>query len=208
LIILNLAIFGSGNGSNCKAIFKAIQEKKLAAEIKLIISDQENAGILQFAREHQIPGYWISSQCYPTKDLFYERLIDTLQKHHTDLIVLAGYLKKIGVPLISKFQNRIINIHPALLPSFGGKGMYGLRVHQSVIDSGVKVTGITVHLVDDQYDHGAIVLQRTTEVCDDDSPESLSAKVLKLEHEYYYQAIRRLTENKYEIRDRKIIFKN
>ncbi len=201
---MNLAVLGSGNGSNCKAIFKAIQEKKLTAEIKLIISDKENAGILQFAHEQRIPGYWICSQQFPDKEQFDIKMIDVLREHHIDLIVLAGYLKKIGTPLIQMFQNKIINIHPALLPAFGGKGMYGLRVHQAVIDSGVKVTGVTVHLVDDHYDHGAIVLQRSVEVSDDDTPESLSSKVLKLEHEYYYQAIIRFTEKNVKEKNRKV----
>lgn len=205
---LNLAVFGSGNGSNCKAIVKAVDEKKLAAEVRLVISDQENAGILTFARERGIPSRWISREQYQTKDLFYSELTALLRYHQVGFIVLAGYLRKIGKPLIDMYPDKIINIHPALLPAFGGKGMYGIRVHQAVIDAGVKVTGITVHLVDEHYDHGPIVLQRAINVDEQDTPETLAEKVLKLEHSYYPEAIRYFAENRCAVLNRKVCIKH
>ncbi len=205
LVILNLAVFGSGNGSNCKAIHKAIREKKLNAVIRVIISDQEHAGILDFGRSQDIPSFRINSGQFASKEGFYDKLTGILREHQTEFIVLAGYLKKIGTPLITMFPDKIINIHPALLPSFGGKGMYGLKVHQAVIDAGVKVTGITVHLVDGQYDHGPIVLQRTLEVTPDDTPETLSAKVLTLEHEHYHRAIGYFADSRCKVAGRKVI---
>jgi phosphoribosylglycinamide formyltransferase 1 len=202
---LRLAVLGSGFGSNCRAIYNAIQEGKLTAEIRVIISDHSDSGILEFAKARQIPAFSISHDQFHTKNEFHLSLLNAIQAYDTELIVLAGYLKKIGTPLIQNFPNKIINIHPALLPAFGGKGMYGKRVHQAVIDSGVKVSGITVHLVDEQYDQGPIVLQRTADVLDSDTPESLSAKILKLEHEWYFQAIQWMADSRCVIKGKKVI---
>lgn len=205
---MNIAVFGSGNGSNCKAIYKAIHDKKLNAVIRVIISDQEQAGILDFGRSQDIPSFRINSGQFATKEVFYAKLTGILRDQQTEFIVLAGYMKKIGTPLINMFPDKIINIHPALLPSFGGKGMYGLNVHRAVIDAGVKVTGITVHLVDEHYDHGPIVLQRTIDVSSDDTPESLSSKVLALEHEHYHRAVGYFADNRCTIAGRKVIIHN
>lgn len=205
---VNLAVFGSGNGSNCRAILQAIRDKRLSATVTVIVSDRNDAGILKIASENDIPGYWICKEQYEHKNQFFDNLFRVLKQHKVDMIILAGYLRKIGPPLLEAYPERILNIHPALLPAFGGKGMYGLRVHRAVIESGVKVTGITVHIVDGEYDHGPIVLQKTLEVCDDDTPETLSEKVLQLEHRYYAQAIQYFAEGRCHVHQRRVIIRS
>jgi len=122
-----------------------------------------------------------------------------LYRHQIDFIALAGYLKKLPAAIVREFRNRIVNIHPALLPSFGGKGMYGIHVHEAVLKAGVKVTGVTVHLVDEEYDHGPIVLQRAVEVHDDDTPETLAQRVLQVEHELYPEALQLFAEGRIRV---------
>ena len=202
---LRLALFASGNGSNCRAIYEAIEKGNLHASIGLVLSNNAESGILTWAKEKKLPWIHLSSEQFDDKKKFHDTLIETLKQHQIELIVLAGYMKKIGLPLIEAFPNKILNIHPALLPAFGGKGMYGEHVHQAVIDYGAKITGITVHLVDPEYDHGAIVMQKTLEVLPTDTPHSLAEKVLALEHQSYYKAIQLFAENRITIRDRKVL---
>jgi phosphoribosylglycinamide formyltransferase-1 len=205
--MLHLGIFASGNGSNARAIAQAIENGKLNAKIALIVSNHSEAGVLEFARQKSIPHAHIASENYDHKDEFNRHIIDVLSRHGVALIVLAGYMKKIGLPLIQAYPDRILNIHPALLPAFGGKGMYGHHVHEAVLAYGAKITGVTVHLVDPEYDHGPIVMQKAIEVSNDDTPETLARRVLALEHETYYQAIRLFAENRIQIIERKVIVK-
>lgn len=201
---LQIAVFASGYGSNCRAIYDAIVNKKLNAGIRLVVSNNSDAGVLSWAKEKHLPFVHISSEQFGDKKQFHDTLLKTLANHNIQLIVLAGYMKKIGMPLIEAFPNRILNIHPALLPAFGGKGMYGEHVHKAVIDYGAKVTGITIHLVDAEYDHGAIVMQKTLEVLHQDTPQTLAERVLELEHQTYYQAVQLFAENRIEVRGRKV----
>jgi phosphoribosylglycinamide formyltransferase-1 len=193
--MLRIAALGSGRGSNFKAILSAIQEKKIpAARICLVISNNSSAGILEIARASSLPAIHLSQKQYPSEELFVEALLTLLRKHQISLIVLAGYMKRIHPRVISTYRNRILNIHPALLPKFGGKGMYGHHVHEAVIRAGEKVSGATVHFVDEVYDHGPVVLQRSIPVEPEDTPETLAAKVLKIEHQLYPEAIRLIAE--------------
>ena len=201
---LQIAVFASGQGSNCRAIYDAITDGKLNAALGLVVSNNAEAGVLTWAKEKKLAAVHIASEQFEDKNKFYDSLIGTLTKHRIQLIVLAGYMKKIGLPLIEAYPNRILNIHPALLPAFGGKGMFGEHVHKAVIDYGAKITGVTVHLVDPEYDHGAIVMQRSIDVMDHDTPQSLAERVLALEHQTYYLAIQLFAENKVEIRGRKV----
>jgi formyltetrahydrofolate-dependent phosphoribosylglycinamide formyltransferase len=203
--MLNLGIFASGNGSNCQAIARAIDNGNLNASIRLIVSNQSDAGVLEFSRKKSIPHAHIASEQFEDKSEFYRHLIDVLSQHHVELIVLAGYMKKIGRPLIEAYPNKILNIHPALLPAFGGKGMFGHHVHEAVLAYGAKTTGVTVHLVDPEYDHGPIVMQKSIDVKPEDTPETLARRVLALEHETYYRAIQLFAENRIQIIGRKII---
>jgi formyltetrahydrofolate-dependent phosphoribosylglycinamide formyltransferase len=197
---LNLAVLASGGGTNLQAIIDSIEAGKLDAQIKAVISNNSKSGALERARNHNITDIHLSHKQFATPEEFNQKLLSILKENETDLVVLAGYMKMISPTVIREYRNRIINIHPALLPSFGGKGMYGIHVHEAVIESGVKVTGVTVHLVDEIYDHGAIVMQKTVPVLDDDTPESLAERVLKVEHQAYSEAIQLFAEDRIEIR--------
>lgn len=191
----NIAVFASGKGSNFKAIVDAIKRGSIRnAQIVAVISNNADAGALAIGREYGIPALHISRTQFASNETFNMAILETLTTRQTILIVLAGYMKKIDPIIIENFKDRIINIHPALLPSFGGKGMYGMRVHEAVIASKATVSGVTVHVVDEEYDHGRIVLQKTVAVDPHDTPETLAAKVLKLEHEIYPQAIQLIAE--------------
>jgi len=131
-------------------------------------------------------------------------LAEIMQERDIGLICLAGYMRLVTPALIRRFPNRIMNIHPALLPAFGGKGMYGHRVHEAVIESGVRYTGVTVHFVDDQYDHGPIILQKVVDVLPDDTPDSLAARVLKEEHKLYARAVRLFADDRLRVEGRRV----
>ncbi|MBL7994106.1 phosphoribosylglycinamide formyltransferase [bacterium] len=201
---IKIAVFASGHGSNCRALYEAIISGKLNAEIGLIVSNNPDAGVLTWAKEKELAHIHISSEQFDDKLQFHHALLRHLALHHIQMIVLAGYMKKIGLPLIEAYPNKILNIHPALLPSFGGKGMYGEHVHKAIIDYGAKITGVTVHLVDPEYDHGAIVMQKALEVSENDTPQTLAQRVLALEHQTYYRALQLFAENKVIIKDRKV----
>jgi len=198
---LNLVVLCSGGGTNLQAIIDNIEAGKLNAQIKAVISNNSKAGALERARNHNIPAIHLSHKQFAIPEEFDEKLLSILKENETDFVVLAGYMKMLSPTVIRAYRNRILNIHPALLPSFGGNGMYGIHVHEAVINSGVKVTGVTVHIVDEVYDHGAIVIQKTVPVLDDDTPESLAERVLKVEHEAYSEALQLFAEDKIEIRD-------
>jgi phosphoribosylglycinamide formyltransferase 1 len=205
---MNIAVFASGRGSNLMAILKAIEEGKLKARVVVVISNNSSAGALEIARSKGIDALHISRRQFSSDSEYADKILSELRKRNVELVVLAGYMKKIPAEVVSEYRNRILNIHPALLPSFGGQGMYGINVHKAVIESGVKITGVTVHIVDEEYDHGPIVLQRAVEVKDDDTPETLAERVLKVEHEVYPEAIRLFVEGKVNVFGRKVIIKN
>ncbi len=195
--MLNIAVFGSGRGSNFQAILNAIQDGAIRnARIQLVISNNSEAGILRTAERSSIPALHISQRRFKTEEEFVAKILDELRNHEINFIVLAGYMRRLPPSLINRFRNRIINIHPALLPKHGGPGMYGMHVHEAVIAAGERVSGATVHVVDEEYDHGAIVLQRELDVMPGETPESLAARVLELEHHLYPEAIRLFTEGK------------
>ncbi|CUS98211.1 phosphoribosylglycinamide formyltransferase [Candidatus Kryptobacter tengchongensis] len=205
---MNIAVFASGRGSNLMAIINAIKEGRLNAKVALVISNNSNAGALEIARANGIDALHISRKQFASDEEYIQKLLHELKTRNIELIVLAGYMKKIPPEIVREYQNRILNIHPALLPAFGGPGMYGINVHKAVIDYGVKVTGVTVHIVDEEYDHGPIVMQRVVEVRDDDTPESLAERVLKVEHEIYPQAIELFVEGRVVISGRKVFIKD
>ena len=196
---MNIAVFASGRGSNFNAILHAIHEGTLPARVVLLISNKSDAGALEYARANGIPAVHLSTQQFPSEDAYVDRLLALLREHGADFIALAGYLKKIPARVIVQFRNRIVNIHPALLPKFGGPGMYGIHVHKAVLAAGETTTGATVHVVDEEYDRGAIVLQRTVNVLPDDTPETLAARVLTIEHQLYPEALKAFAEGRVEI---------
>ncbi len=178
----NIAIFASGSGSNAENIIRHFNGGHIAS-VKLIVCNKENAQVLERARNLGVP-----SVVMPKDELTSgnpQKLLSLLKENSIDVIVLAGYLLKIPEPLTSSFKERIINIHPALLPKFGGKGMYGMNVHRAVIEAGEKESGITVHLVDAVYDNGKILFQAVCPVIPTDTPESLADKIHALEKEHF-----------------------
>lgn len=204
---LKLGVLASGRGSNFEAILKNIKAGKLDATVRIVISNKSSAGVLEIARKNNIPAIRLSIKQFPDQQKFDAQLLKILSDHDVNFIALAGYLKMISPKVVRAYRNRILNIHPALLPSFGGKGYYGLRVHEAVLEYGCKVSGVTIHIVDEKYDAGPPVLQRCVPVLDDDTPESLAARVLKVEHQIYSEALQLFAENRVEVKGRRVVIK-
>ncbi len=200
--MLNIAAFASGKGSNLKAILDAIGCGHIHnARIVLVISNNSDSGALAVGREYGVPALHMSRKNYETDESYAAAIQKVLSDHNVNFIVLAGYMKKIDPVIVRAYKHRILNIHPALLPGFGGQGMYGLRVHEAVLAAKQKQSGATVHLVDEEYDRGPIILQKHVDVAEDDTPESLAAKVLEIEHQIYPEAIRLFAEGNIRIDD-------
>ena len=205
---LRIGVLASGKGSNFGAILSNIKSGNLDASIQVVISNKATAGVLEIARQNGIPDIFVSKKEYPEQEKFDERLLSVLMNYDVNFVVLAGYLKMLSPFIVRKFKNKILNIHPALLPSFGGKGMYGIHVHQAVLEYGCKVSGVTVHLVDEEYDTGPPVLQRCVAVENDDTPETLAQRVLKVEHKIYTEALQLFTQDRIEIKGRMVKIKS
>ena len=179
-----IVIFASGGGSNAQKIMEHFKEH-LAIEIGLIISNNENAGVFKYAKNFQVPSILLSK--FQIKNP--SEIIELLNENNIDIIILAGYLKKIPNELIKAFPNKILNIHPALLPKYGGKGLYGLNVHKAVKANEDLISGPTIHLVNEEYDKGQILFQKEDQLLNTDLPEEIAAKVLKVEHAEYAKVI-------------------
>lgn len=197
---LRIAVLGSGKGSNCQSLIDAIAAGTLNARIVCVLSDVENAYILERARTHGIPAQFISADPYKTKlDGEAEaRYVRTLQEHATDVVVLAGFMRILKPGLLAAFPHRILNIHPSLLPSFPG-----LEAWKQALEYGVKVTGCTVHFVDHGTDTGPVIVQRSVPVLDTDTPETLHARIQIEEHLAYPEALRWMAQNRVRIEGRK-----
>jgi phosphoribosylglycinamide formyltransferase-1 len=178
-----LVIFASGAGSNAQKIIDYFKEKT-TAEIVLIVSNNPKAGVIEIAAKENIPVLIIEKNQF--KESGY---LEKIKKSNPDLIILAGFLWKIPQVLIQSFPHKIINIHPALLPAYGGKGMYGNAVHMAVVTAGEKESGITIHFVDEKYDHGETIFQAKCSLSEDENAETLAEKIHHLEHEFYSQTI-------------------
>ena len=161
-----------------------------------MVTNNAEAGAIDKAKAYNISFIYLNSKDFEKKGDFSEALLNVLEQHKTDLIALAGYLRKIPEKIIEKYRKKIINIHPALLPAFGGKGYYGAKVHQAVLDAGCKMSGVTVHYVYSEYDEGAIIAQRCVPVLDGDDAESLGKRILAAEHELYPEVITQLVQGK------------
>ncbi len=182
-----LAIFASGGGSNAKCIIKYFDNNQ-DISVDCIVCNNPNAGVIKIAQEHQIPVILISRKSF-TKS---QQLLHQLQYRKIDWIVLAGFLWLIPEYLIDAYPNKMINIHPALLPKYGGKGMYGMNVHRAVKAAGESESGMSIHYVNKKYDEGKLIFQARTDLLPEDSPEAIAAKVLNLEHRHYPQVIESL----------------
>jgi formyltetrahydrofolate-dependent phosphoribosylglycinamide formyltransferase len=187
-----IAAYISGSGSNLKAVIENSLKGVINSKVHLVIANKEASG-LKFPSSLGIETAVVSREGQPRSE-FIKKQLDLLDKHDIDLIILAGFLKKLPDEIVRKFSGRILNIHPALLPKFGGKGMHGMTVHEAVIKSGEKNSGPTVHFVDEKYDNGEILVQRKIELEENETPESLQKKVLNIEHEIYTEAIKIMEE--------------
>ena len=201
---LRCAVFASGNGSNFQALLDRRQKGDLHVEFALFIGNNSGAGAFERARRHGVPAFHLAPTHFASEEAYADALLSKLREHKVDLIVLAGYMKKLPLALVQAFRYRIVNIHPALLPAFGGKGMYGSHVHEAVIAYGAKITGVTVHFVDEEYDHGPIILQAALDVLDSDDPHSLAERVLTIEHASYWRAIEAIAQGKIKIDGRRV----
>ena len=204
--IMRVGVFASGRGSDFLSLVEASENEDLGWKVVLLITNNPQAVALEKARAHAVPGVYLNRKDFIRRDDFIDSLLTALEKHRVDFIALAGYLRKMPSEIIRKYSGRIVNIHPALLPDFGGKGMYGMRVHQAVLDAGRKVTGVTVHLVNEDYDQGAIVAQCEAPVLEGDDAETLASRVLEAEHKFYPQIITWFAQGKVKIIENMAVF--
>ena len=207
--MLKMAVLVSGGGTNLQAIIDSIESGKITnAEISVVISNNKNAYALERAKKHGIDAKCISPKTFANRQLFNEALLAEIQSYNVDLVVLAGCLVVIPEIMVKAYPNKIINIHPALIPSFCGTGYYGLKVHEGVLERGVKVTGATVHFVDEGTDTGPIILQKAVEVCQGDTPEVLQRRVMEqAEWEIMPRAIDLIANDKICVVDGRVVFK-
>ncbi len=196
---MNIAVFASGRGTNLQAIIKAIKKGKIKANLALVLSDNKNAYALKRAKRAGIKTIFIDPTQFKGREDFDREVLKYLEQEKIDLIVLAGFMRIISPALINRYPNKILNIHPALLPSF--KGTHAIK---DAFLYGAKISGVTVHFVDEKMDHGPIILQGEVKIKDSDTEETLEAKIHKLEHKLYPEAIRLFVEGKLKLDGRKI----
>ena len=189
---MNLGILASHRGTNFQAIIDACNEGILNAKITVAISNNSNALALGRAKEAGIPAFHLSGNNHPDSNELDSAILETLTSHDVDLVVLVGYLKKLGTRTLAHFDHRIVNIHPALLPSYGGKGMFGTKIHQAVLDNKENETGITMHYVDGEYDTGDIIAQVRVPVSESDTVSTLEKKILQHEHQFLIATLNQL----------------
>jgi len=195
---VKLAVFISGGGSNLQSLIDASKAGRLSADIVLVVSNKAGAYGLERAKNEGIDTFVYNPKKYQSKEEAHRDLMEMLEEYEVEYIALAGYLKLLPKPVVKRFHGRITNIHPALLPRYGGKGMYGHFVHEAVIEAGDKESGATIHLVDEIYDNGRILLQGKVPVFPDDTPDTLAARVLEMEHKIYPEALENLIRGKYD----------
>lgn len=191
---VKVAVLISGSGTNLQSLIDSCADENFPTEIALVISSKKKAFGLERARNHSIPAVVLRKKDFGTEQQYADKMLKTLKEHHIEIVCLAGYLKLIPSSIVRCFENRILNIHPALLPKFGGAGMYGMRVHEAVIAAGESESGPTVHIVNEVYDHGRVFMQRKVPVLPDDTPEVLQKRVLAVEHELYPEALEKLAK--------------
>ncbi len=193
--MFKIGVMASGGGSNFKAIIDRIGNGDLEAQCKFLITNNAGCGAAAHAEEYGIPVYHISGKTHPDTAAYETALMDVLNRYDVDLLVLAGYMKALPNCVISRMSDRILNIHPSLLPKYGGKGYWGIHVHEAVIAAHEKESGATVHLVSEEIDKGRILSQVKVPVMEDDTPEVLAARVLEQEHNLYWRAIKEYAAN-------------
>lgn len=189
---MNLGFLASHNGSNMQAVIDACRAGRLAASPVVVISNNADSGALERARNENIPCFHLSGRTHPDPEDLDREIVDVLLEHNVNLVILAGYMKKVGPVTLATFPGQILNIHPGLLPKHGGQGMYGRRVHEAVLAAGARATGATVHVVDAIYDNGPVLAQKKVRVKKTDTADTLARRVLAVEHEIYVETIDRI----------------
>ncbi len=201
---MNCAVFASGGGTTFGSLIERHLRGELEASLTLLVSNNSKCGAMQRAKDAGIPTRFLPPSRYQDITQYTKALLETLSEYEIGMIACAGYMKKIPTEVVSSYSNRILNIHPALLPAFGGRGMYGIRVHRAVLEYGAKVSGMTVHLIDEEYDQGPVVCQKTVDVEDDDTPESLAARIHELELAWYWRCVKALACGALSVKGRKV----
>ena len=186
---MNIAVFASHNGSDLQAIIDACSSGKIKAKVCAVFSNNSDSRALQRAKEAGIDNFHVSATVFGNEEAMNVEILKILDAHDPDIIFLAGYLKKFGVDIVKKYHNRVFNIHPALLPKYGGAGMYGMNVHRAVVDAKEATSGITIHRVDEEYDRGEIIAQTTVNLSPSETAESLAEKVLAREHTFIVEVL-------------------
>jgi formyltetrahydrofolate-dependent phosphoribosylglycinamide formyltransferase len=197
-----LAVLISGGGTTLANLIEKIRAGQLRAQIALVVSSSAAAGGLRFAREAGIPAAILNPKDFGGQEDFSRAVFDRCRQAGAHLVVMAGFLKRLTIP--GDFANRVTNIHPALIPAFCGRGYYGHRVHEAVLDYGVKLSGCTVHFADNQYDHGPVILQKAVPVLDDDTPEGLAARVFEAECAAYPEALQLIADGRVRVEGRRV----
>ncbi len=199
---VRLAVLLSGSGTTLQNFLDLIRSGALQASVEVVLSSRADAYGLERARSAGIPAFAVPRKEFASLEAFNDALHARLDSFAIDLVLLAGFLSRFE--LRERYRDRVLNVHPALIPAFSGQGFYGMRVHEAVIASGVKVSGCTVHFADEEYDHGPIILQECVPVLDDDTPETLAARVQAVERRLYPEAVRFWSEGRLEIRGRRV----
>lgn len=204
---IKIGVLISGSGTNLQSIIDNIENGNINGEITVVISNKKQAYGLERAKQKNIDAVYINSKNFESFDKFNDAIVEELEKHNVELVVLAGYLKILTDKFIGKYKNRIINIHPSLIPSFCGMGYYGINVHQKAVEYGVKISGATVHFVDEGADTGPIIIQEAVKVLSEDDAFTLQEKILKIEHKILPLAVKYYCEGKIEVSGRKVKIK-
>ena len=204
---IRIGVLASGGGTNLQALIDEIEKGGIHGEIVLVLSDKKDAYAQKRAEKHGISSVCIHKKDYSDVAAFHQAMMDCLIKAEVELVVLTGFLSILSEKLVRHFEGRIINIHPSLIPAFCGKGFYGQKVHQAVLDYGVKLTGATVHFVDEETDSGPVILQEAVKVEQEDTAETLSQRVLKVEHKLLPEAVKLYCEGKLDIKGRLVHIK-
>jgi len=197
--LTKLGFLASGRGSNMQSIIDACKNGRLNAQPVVVISNNAGSMALERAQAEHIPAFHLSSKLFTDADELDQHITEALMQHGTELVILAGYMKKLGPRTLAAYAGCIINVHPALLPKFGGPGMYGENIHRAVLAAGESETGVTIHVVEGEYDSGPVLAQRRIKVEPADTVESLAARVLAVEHELYVDTIGAILEGKVKL---------
>jgi phosphoribosylglycinamide formyltransferase 1 len=202
--VKSIAVLASGGGTNFQALIDAVASGKIHGRIVCLLYNRRDAYAAERANAAGIPAIYLNVKDFPTEEEFTQKIFETLLAYAADLVVLTGWLKKLNPATIRHYKNRIVNTHPALIPAFCGLGMYGHHVHEAVLAYGAKVSGCTIHLVDESYDTGPILFQQAVDVLPGDTPETLAARILPHEHRLLVEAVRLLCEDRIIVEGRKV----